>query len=239
MNRCVLFYVAVGLINLVSYARAEECGRLPKCSSLGYKYSRCVGAKLLCPFDDTKQFCLEESPVDNCAQYSILYDDRKCYDTPPAGRVPIAIVVSQYRALAIALDEPEKMPWSKNGVLENVPTLDDSSGGLGGAIATDAIVAYFGGSSDYAAGYCHNYTTTGTKRGEWFLPTYEMVSSRLQMDRVTTAAEKVGGDAMVWDFGERYWLAEEIDEEDAAVKGQQATDLGKNYLARVRCMINY
>ena len=238
MNRCVLFYVAVGLINLASYARAEECGSLPACSYLGYKYSRCVGAKLLCPFDTAEQFCLERAPQDTCKPYSILYDDRQCYDTPPAGRVPIAIVIDHFNALAIALDEPEKMPWSKNGVLENVPTLDDYKADFGGAIATDAIVAYFGDSSDYAAGYCHNYTTTGTKKGEWFLPSDEF-NPQSQGDRITTAAEKVGGDAITWDYKDWYWFAVESGDETASTAGRVSVYGKKNELGRVRCMIYY
>ena len=100
----------------------------------------------------------------------------KCYDpdAAPSGLTAIGVVFDSENRLAIQAKKHENLVWWYTRTLvPNLETCDSSNAydcAIDGKSNTKKIVDYYGDASDYAAGYCYNYTTEGTKKGDWFLP---------------------------------------------------------------------
>ena len=66
------------------------------------------------------------------------------------------------------------MAWSSSYVdISGIPNYSSSphTTDFNGKSNTKAWVNYYGSSvTNYAPGYCYNFTTTGTSKGDWYLP---------------------------------------------------------------------
>ena len=198
-----------GLIVAGTAWAALDCGVKPTCAELGYTDTadQCDDSGMLkCPFDETAVFCRKKAPVIGvgCEVGSVLYSDLNCYDTAPSGLTAVGVVVDSAEKLAVGLNYA-KLPWAENNndlseVLckydKNVRNNDlfMMQCAIDGKANTKEIVDYYGSGTDYAAGYCHNYTTEGTKKGDWFLPSvyqgrkFEFALDAIDIDNVLEAA---------------------------------------------------
>ena len=147
------------------------------CSALGYTKteSYCDGDIIRCPFDTSKVFC-KEKEVYVMAAGDILFSDKTTakYLTDDS-KTPIGVVVDPSRRLAIALKCALKQ-WAINRTTANkniaaIPDKkpEDTKNDFNGKSYTKTIVDNCG-SSCPAAYYAYNYTTAGTSKGDWFLP---------------------------------------------------------------------
>lgn len=147
------------------------------CTALGYKYSAtdCNGADaVVCPFDSSKVFC---KPIESyvMAAGDILFSDKTtAHYYTDNNKTPIGVVVDPSRRLAMALSCALKQ-WStstaNNTNIASIPdkTPEEAKSDFNGKAYTKTIVNECG-SSCPAAYYAYNYTTTGTSKGDWFLP---------------------------------------------------------------------
>ena len=117
-----------------------------------------------------------------CQIGSILYEDQKCYSK--TNKTPIAVVFDTDKKLAMGLTSPYWRPsFGQRGI--DIPDLENctadnilSSCDTDGYSNTQKLIAfskeknYFGNNVFGAAEYCYEYTTEGTKAGDWFLPSY-------------------------------------------------------------------
>ena len=163
-----------------SHVQAQTCVIPPTCESLGYEFTTADCAdrpSLKCPFDTTKIYCLtqkEASEAGICLNVGdILYSDKTCSsrDNLVKGKTPIAVVVDPELRLAIALNEKTLQFATTNFDIPELGWYDPKSDWAGKS-NTQIIINYCqaNGYSCPAAEYAYNYTTTGTKAGDWYLP---------------------------------------------------------------------
>ena len=177
--RKYLLLAGAALIGLGGSAYAAiDCAVPPTCDELGYAYPAdwCKGQSTLkCPFDQTKVFCGEPEEPSACTVGSVLYNDLKCYDTPPDGKTALGVVFDTSKRLAIIYGAgANNIVWSKSttdiSALTNCTTSNYTTCNTDGKSNTQKIVAALGESSDYAAGLCYTLTHGGLPKGSWFLP---------------------------------------------------------------------
>ena len=114
-----------------------------------------------------------------CDTGNIYYSDGTCSSCYNSAKTAIGVIaLNQGSArLVISLNESELL-WAPMN--EDVSGMGEASSGKS---ETSTWVGYYGAElSDYAPGYCYNYTTTGTSKGQWFLPSleeYEKIMSRV------------------------------------------------------------
>lgn len=180
-----LFLLAFSLV-CGNEARAQSCLTPPSCDTLGYKQTAddCSGQErvLKCPFDQTKMFCLD-TITQNLEVGAILYSDMTVTTGIVTGKTPIGVVFDTNKRLAVAIDQSSST-LTFGGYGTDIPSLvnctsEPLSCGTDGKANTAAIIAYgkSNGISYPAAEYCNKYTTTGTKAGDWHLPSYAELKS--------------------------------------------------------------
>ena len=175
-----LFYLLSILLLSAAPAQAQTCTSAPSCAALGYDKSSsdCSGqAMLKCPFDQSKVFCAGTTACggntnpdgSGCNDGDFLFADKSCSVVLLSGRNPIGIVFSSENRLAVALNE-RKLAWGGYG-----KEIGSAAQGTSGKSNTAAILAYGKANniSYPAAEYCNSYSTSGTKAGDWFLPSIE------------------------------------------------------------------
>ena len=158
---------------------AIDCAVPPTCDELGYVMNpdECATDDVLkCPFDDGKVFCFRKAPPGEagvCKVGSVLYNDLKCYDTPPADKIAIAVVFDALNQLAISIVQYSNSSWGPWGTniasLTNCETDNYASCGTNGKSNTQNIVEELGTDST-AAGMCYQSRMGGLAEGSWFLP---------------------------------------------------------------------
>ena len=180
--RKYLLLAGAALIGLSGSAYAAiDCAVPPTCDELGYVMNpdECLTDDVLtCPFDDGKVFCFRKGPLGEagvCKVGSVLYNDLKCYDTPPDGKTALGVVFDTSKRLAIIYGAGvNNIAWGGYGTdistLTNCIATNYTSCGTDGKSNTQKIVAALGESSDYAAGLCYTLTHGGLPKGSWFLP---------------------------------------------------------------------
>lgn len=147
------------------------------CTAMGYNKteSACSGDIIRCPFDTSKVFC-KEKEVYVIEAGDILYSDKTTahYHTDDS-KTPIGVVVDPERRLAMALSCSAKQ-WAANQTVANnnisaIPDKEpeDAKTDFNGKSYTKTIVSTCGTGCP-AAYYAYNYSTTGTAKGDWFLP---------------------------------------------------------------------
>ena len=176
MKKSWVLMMAVGVVwSAGGWAEAaENCAVRPTCAELGYDEvaANCKDENMIkCPFDDNYVFC-RDSDTKVCELGDILYSDLNCYFNSPSDVVEIGVVFDPRNRLARSMERKTliwALSYDRNEVtcsgckLANCPASD-------GKAQTLELVKLFGDKTNYAAGYCYNYTTEGTQKGDWFLP---------------------------------------------------------------------
>ena len=222
----------------ITNSYAQSCVTLPTCETLGYKDTadKCDGdAMVKCPFDTSKVFCRaypKPKTTKVCDTIGdVLYDDKSCavdINNLDPNRTPIGVVFDVSRKLAISLEQGSSLQWARSS--DDIPGLTnymsgaEAQGDYNGKSNTSMIIAH-GDSNGYetkAADYAYNYSTTGTNKGDWYLPAGGEL--QLMYNNKTTlnnSLSKVGGqlanselwssseydDGTVWglNFRNGYW----------------------------------
>ena len=113
-----------------------------------------------------------------CDIGNILYSDSTCSSCKVSGKTPIGVVsyAEGTKRLAINLTTTSSMSMQWGGYGTDIPGLTNYGSSphttdFNGKSNTAAWVSYYGSSvTNYAPGYCYNFTTTGTSKGQWYLP---------------------------------------------------------------------
>lgn len=170
--RSGLLLLAFSLI-LSFNAMAQTCGTPPTCEELGYilAESKCRGvASLRCPFDQTKYYCSAPVMVGD-----ILYSDKSFASNLVPSKTPIGVVFDVEKRLAVALKSEAKYIFeSDHGTAEIIDGISADDGKLN----TKLILAFMEKSNAEqpyeihypAVEYAANYSTAGTRVGDWYLP---------------------------------------------------------------------
>ena len=185
------------------------------CSGTGYaggagtacngKYTSCTCAS---GYKWENGSCIEDSPewgtcsgyAAQCSLGDILFSDGTCSANTVSGKTPIAVVVykSGNCGQAMALKSLGSYYWSTEYV--NISGLTDytSSSSASKDYAScenSAIIRAQGNSSTYPAVWAaYNYTTTGTKAGDWCLPAAGIFTSIYNnQSTINTGFSRAGG----------------------------------------------
>ena len=150
------------------YVKGDSCD-----SCDGMKYKTKVGE--CAEGYEWKDESCKKSCDNTCSVGNILYSDHTCSSCKVSGKTPIGVVsyASGSTRLAINLVNME-MPWGGHGTdisgLTNYTSGSTAKNDFSGKSNTSIIVSALGDTSSYAAGYCYNFTTSGTSKGYWYLP---------------------------------------------------------------------
>ena len=224
--RKYLLLAGAALLGLSGSAYAAiDCAVPPTCDEMGYQMNpdECATDDVLkCPFDDGKVFCFRKGPPGEagvCKVGSVLYNDLKCYDTPPADKTAIAVVFDALNQLAISIVHyPNSSwgPWKPDiASLTNCGTFNYNSCGTNGKNNTQKIVEELGADSS-SAGMCYQSRMGSLAEGSWFLPSAsELITLWNNKDAVNTALQTIGGTAILNDYDTYYWSSNESGEEYA------------------------
>ena len=149
------------------YVKGESCD---SCDGMKYKLKSGECAAGYVWANNSCVICDETCSVGN-----ILYSDMTCNSCNVSGKTPIGVISYARGSARLVLQlTAQMMQWGGYGV--NILNLTKYSSGdnaltdFNGKNNTDLIVKTLGDSSNYAAGYCYNYTTKGTTKGQWYLP---------------------------------------------------------------------
>ena len=183
--------VGVGVVGMVGFvgsawAANEQCMVPPNCADLGYTNASSCGNGIKCPWGET-WFCPPETEV--CEIGSILYSDMTCSAEVKTDKTPIGVVVyadevGSRQALALKFAENgNTYKWSFKDVdIADLPNLnrehayfDYSSYENTAKILVHGIrkIEYY----HPAAWAANEYSTEGTKAGDWSLPAAGVFSS--------------------------------------------------------------
>ena len=151
------------------------------------------------------------------------------------------------KRIAISLKRSTSF-WSKSYVdISGIPNYSSSSSALqdfNGKSNTAAWVNHYGSSATNGApGYCYNYTTAGTRKGDWYLPALGELSASIW----TYHCQVNIGLANIEDsdiLGSGYlWSSSEYAGEDQAwIMRPSANDAGYTYKdvpKSIRCVLEF
>ena len=212
-------------------------------SGYEWKDGKCV-IKCNVPWNET--VC---DSTNRCCVGDILYSDKTCSKELISGKMPIGVVsyINGSKRIAISLKESTNF-WSRSYVdISGIPNYSSSSSALqdfNGKSNTAAWVSHYGSStSSYAPGYCYNYTTAGTRKGDWYLPALGELSASIW----TYHCQVNIGLANIEDsdiLGSGYlWSSSEYAGEDQAwIMRPSANDAGYTYKdvpKSIRCVLEF
>ena len=192
------------------------CIATPSCTTLGYTETSSCDGGLKCPFgnywncdlankitelEKTIENIKQESATSTCKIGSILYSDMSCADDVVAYKTPIGVIVYMgprgYQAMALkSLDT--KYKWSTEYVdVSGLPDLSESAATLDYASCENSkIIMAAGDKSKYPAVWAANeYSTEGTKAGDWCLPAAGIFTSYYKnQEAINTGFRRVNGE---------------------------------------------
>ena len=170
------------------------------CSGNG-KYTKCECAEGF-EWQDYKGCVVE---VTNCNIGDIFYSDRTCSLVLDTQKKPIGVVVysdGQGHGQAMALNSIGNYAFSKeNGPFDRAgltpSEYDIAKHDLESCDNTEKITAY-GDKDTYPAAWAvHEYSTEGTKAGDWCLPAAAIFASYADnKEKINATLEKLGGTAL-------------------------------------------
>ena len=176
------------------YLKGDSCD-----SCAGMKYKTKVGA---CAegYNWENNACVVACKQ-TCDIGNILYSDSTCSSCKVSGKTPIGVVsyAEGTKRLAINLTTTSSMYWSLYcDDISGIPNYSSSpdTTDFNGKSNTAAWVSYYGSSvTNYAPGYCYNYTTAGTSKGQWYLPAAGELYASVWTNKTTVSAglSAVGG----------------------------------------------
>lgn len=124
--------------------------------------------------------------------------------------VGVALVSDNCKFVIAPEISSEELQWSKGGVLELVPGVTDENGNteirgndFNGEENTRALIIQYGESTDYAAGWCNNYTFKNNVHG--YLAGYgEFYEVSKNKDTILDCMNLIDGDT---NFRNLYWTS--------------------------------
>ena len=188
-------------------------------TACGGKYTSCTCASGY----EWKNGTCEKSCDDTCSVGNILYSDYTCSSCNVSGKTAIGVIsyASGSTRLAIQLNNPGYMSLTNGYVdlpgIDNIVSSSVAKADYEGKAHTSAWVDYYGGSvTNNALGYCYNYMTTGTSKGQWYLPAAgELYASIVtNYSAVNSGLSAAGGTAIQ---GGYYWSSSEYSDKYAWV----------------------
>ena len=220
MRKFLLYSSALGLG--LSGAAEAACIQTPTCSSLGYTSSSACTGGVKCPFGNAwncsaseikteltnKITELEKQIIENqisgevCIIGSILYSDKSCHLNPQKGKTAIGIVVyldDKGGGQALALKTIGNYNWGGYGPdipeLRNYETKEEASQNYT-SCENSKIIMDNGDSSKFPAVWATaNYSTEGTKVGDWCLPAAGIFASYASnKDNIDQGFERAKGE---------------------------------------------
>ena len=202
----IVFCLIISLI-FISPAQAQNCTDPSRCEKLGFTQNAtdCQGYDILkCPFNLEKLYCIAyEAPEEDkkpqnttktCAIGDILYSDKKCYKRKPLIKQPIAVVFDIQRRLAVAFNE-RMLEWGDAGWQGGCLKENEGSCIASGKENTEFLLKRGAENNEEmpSAEYCNEYTTEGTKTGEWFLPSViELQSLSKNFSKINSVLTSLG-----------------------------------------------
>ena len=202
MRKILLASAGVMVISAgVGYA---ACIPTPSCSSLGYESSSSCEGGIKCPFGNAWNCTLtdkineitteiteikkviEEGGVGgnkNCAIGHIYYSDKTCSVSYNASKTPIGVVVyvdGQGHGQVMALKSIGNYKWSSDyfDLSLNNFTSDQAASTDYQSCTNTVIITAAGDKSKYPAAWAaKEYSTEGTKAGDWCLPAGGIMTS--------------------------------------------------------------
>ena len=154
------------------------CIATPSCTTLGYTETSSCDGGLKCPFG-SYWYCPSNSgsggASSTCKIGSILFSDKTCGDDVQYGKTPIGVVVylGGSGGQALALESIDFNNWGGSGI--DIPgltnrSLEEARQDYASCENSKKIMAA-GDKSKYPAVWAANeYSTEGTKAGDWCLP---------------------------------------------------------------------
>ena len=234
----LLYLLSILLLSAVP-AQAQTCTSAPSCAALGYDKTStdCTGqAMLKCPFDQSKVFCAGTSACgggsgtpdsEGCKAGDILFSDKSCSSVFITTKTAIGVVLCPVNRLAVALDE-KSLEWGGYN-----KEIGSAARGTSGKSNTAAILAYGKANniSYPAAEYCNKYSTSGTKAGDWFLPSLEELKLLSNNFSEINNSLKVLGKVMDDTESGYYWSSSEYSTNAARrlVPSSGGTNLSNKY----------
>ena len=211
----------------VGYA---ACIPTPSCSSLGYESSSSCEGGIKCPFGnawnctltDIKNKITELEKIiqeggggnKNCAIGHIFYSDKSCSVSLDSSKTPIGVVVyvdRQGHGQVMALKPIGSYKWSSESVdlsLNNF-TSDQAASTDYQSCTNTVIITAAGGKSKYPAAWAaKEYSTEGTKAGDWCLPAAGIMTSIKNNMSVINAGFILTGGTQI-DTSSFYWSSSE------------------------------
>ncbi len=145
----------------------------------------------------------------NCSLGDILFSNGTCSASTVSGKTPIAVVVykSGKCGQAMALNTAGYAKWSTEYIyISSLPalTVDEAETDFASCENSDKIRAQGDNSTYLAVWQAYNYTTTGTKRGDWCLPAAGIFTSIYNnQSKINTGFSRAGGeqftdDTLAW-----------------------------------------
>ena len=141
--------------------------------------------------------------VQNCSIGDILNSDGTCSTSKVSGKTPIGVVVykSGNCGEALALEDVGRDVWSRNS--NTIPNLTyyknitDAVNDFNSCGNTNTIVSTLYSQTYYPSAYlAANYSTTGTKAGDWCLPAYGILNSYAQNQAIVDAGFNKAGSSV-------------------------------------------
>ena len=214
------------------------------CLEMGYKYPctgtgyaggdwSCNGKYLKCTcaigYRWENNTCKQHAVFGQCSGYAaqcslgdILFSDGTCSANKVSGKTPIAVVVykSGNCGQAMALKSLGDYEWGGGGTdISTLPNLSNSQASKDYASCENSKkIMAAGNKSKYPAVWAaYNYTTTGTKAGDWCLPAAGIITSYYNNQSViNTGFSRAGGTKFLASSPYTYaWSSSETSSRDA------------------------
>ena len=199
MRKLILMTSAAIIAPLSGLAEDITCTATPNCADLGYTSTTSCDNGVKCPWGEA-WFCPPPLP-EVCEIGSILYSDMTCSTKAKAGKTAIGVVVyvdATGAGQAMALDSIGIYEWGGYGTdISGLPNYTSTSTASKdyASCENSKIIMAAGDKNKYPAVWAANeYSTEGTKAGDWCLPAAGIFTSYYNnQTSVNLGFERVNG----------------------------------------------
>ena len=231
MRKFLLYSSALAVFGLSSSVAEAACIQTPTCSSLGYtSTSSCTGGTK-CPFgnywncDSINKIIELEKTIEelqtkiivmNCKVGDILYSDMTCNTNLDATKTAIGVVFDATNGLAIAKSRFFHILGAVVEDISSIQNYNDKSSAtkdLQGFNNTKAMYEADKSGTNYPAiKEVLNYSTEGTEKGQWYVPSIgELQKISINKNLLNAAFAKIGISQLSGDV----WSSSEENETNA------------------------
>ena len=247
-----ILLASAGVMAMSAGVGYAACIPTPSCASLGYESSSSCEGGIKCPFGNAWnctainkiteiEKIIQEGGASgnkgdtaNCIIGSVFYSDRTCtFASIQAGKTPIGVVVynnGQGHGQVMALKSIGTYEWSSEYVDLNLNsfTTDQAASTDYQSCPNTVIIMAAGDKSKYPAAWAaKEYSTEGTKAGDWCLPAGGIMTSiNNNMSVIEAGFVLAGGDKLETDFD--LWSSSERNDR-YAWPSSFGTDYGLNH----------